>query len=87
MSFISYLLSWFWILLLFNEFIKVYKYKLNVFILLFSGNMDGSFALNCLTRIGQDIDKYLVKCDVPKYPLSLEEASTLVRNAGGNKFV
>jgi 3',5'-nucleoside bisphosphate phosphatase len=28
-------------------------------------------------------DKYLVKCDVPKYPLSMEEASKLVRNAGG----
>ena len=28
-------------------------------------------------------DKYLVKCDVPKYPLRLEEASKLVRNAGG----
>ena len=28
-------------------------------------------------------DKYLVKCDVPKYPLSLEDASRLVRNAGG----
>ena len=28
-------------------------------------------------------DKYLVKCDVPKYPLSLTEASELVRNAGG----
>jgi predicted metal-dependent phosphoesterase TrpH len=28
-------------------------------------------------------DKYLVKCDVPKYPLSLAEASSLVRNAGG----
>jgi predicted metal-dependent phosphoesterase TrpH len=28
-------------------------------------------------------DKYLVKCDVPKYPLSLEEASKLVRGAGG----
>jgi len=28
-------------------------------------------------------DKYLVKCDVPKYPLSLAEASKLVRNAGG----
>jgi 3',5'-nucleoside bisphosphate phosphatase len=27
-------------------------------------------------------DKYLVKCDVPKYPLHLEEASTLVRAAG-----
>lgn len=28
-------------------------------------------------------DKYLVKCDVPKYPLSLAEASRLTRGAGG----
>jgi len=28
-------------------------------------------------------DKYLVRCDVPKYPLYIEEASRLVRNAGG----
>jgi len=28
-------------------------------------------------------DKYLVKCDVPKYPLSLTEASKLIRNASG----
>ena len=28
-------------------------------------------------------DKYLVKCNVAKYPLSLAEASRLVRNAGG----
>lgn len=28
-------------------------------------------------------DKYLVKCDVPKMRFSLEEASTLIRNAGG----
>ena len=28
-------------------------------------------------------DRYLVKCDVPKYPLSLEEASGLVRRARG----
>jgi predicted metal-dependent phosphoesterase TrpH len=28
-------------------------------------------------------DKYLVKCDVPKYPLYLEEASKLIRSAGG----
>jgi len=28
-------------------------------------------------------DKYLVKCDVPKYPLYVEEASRLLRNAGG----
>lgn len=28
-------------------------------------------------------DRYLVRCDVPKYPLSLSEASQLIRNAGG----
>ncbi len=28
-------------------------------------------------------DRYLVKCDVPKYPLSLEEASGLIHSAGG----
>jgi len=28
-------------------------------------------------------DKYLVKCNVPKYPLTLAEASRLIRNAGG----
>jgi len=28
-------------------------------------------------------DKYLVKCDVPKYPLSLADASELIRRAGG----
>jgi len=28
-------------------------------------------------------DKYLVKCDVPKYPLSLAEAAKLVRDASG----
>lgn len=28
-------------------------------------------------------DRYLVKCDVPKYPLSLPEASQLISNAGG----
>ncbi len=28
-------------------------------------------------------DRYLVKCDVPKYPLALPEASRLIRNAGG----
>jgi predicted metal-dependent phosphoesterase TrpH len=28
-------------------------------------------------------DRYLVKCDVPKFPLYLEEASRLVRKAGG----
>jgi predicted metal-dependent phosphoesterase TrpH len=28
-------------------------------------------------------DKYLVKCDVPKYPLHIDEASRLMRNARG----
>jgi len=28
-------------------------------------------------------DHYLVRCDVPKYPLSLAEASGMIRNAGG----
>lgn len=28
-------------------------------------------------------DRYLVRCNVPKYPLSLAEASQLVRDAGG----
>jgi len=28
-------------------------------------------------------EKYLIKCDVPKFPLYLEEASNLLRNAGG----
>ena len=28
-------------------------------------------------------DKYLVKCDVPKFPLQLEDASKLIRDAGG----
>ncbi len=32
-------------------------------------------------------DRYLVKCNVPKIPLSLEEASSLVRNAGGKLFM
>jgi len=37
-----------------------------------------------LVRTKQEaFDKYLVKCDVPKYPLYIEEASRLVRNAGG----
>ncbi len=28
-------------------------------------------------------DKYLVKCDVPKFPIYLDEASSIVRGAGG----
>jgi predicted metal-dependent phosphoesterase TrpH len=33
--------------------------------------------------IQEAFDRFLVKCDVPKYPLYVEEASRLVRNAGG----
>ncbi len=37
-----------------------------------------------IVKTRQDaFDKYLVKCDVPKYPLQLEEASRLVHDAGG----
>ncbi len=32
-------------------------------------------------------EKYLVTCNVAKYPLSLEEASNLVRNAGGKVVI
>ena len=56
-------------------------------------SVDGSFGrphiANYLIKKGivkdtqEAFDKYLVKCDVPKYPLSLEEASRLIRNAGG----
>jgi predicted metal-dependent phosphoesterase TrpH len=56
-------------------------------------SVDGAFGrphiANYLVRKGivsnqqEAFDKYLVKCDVPKYPLSLAEASKLVRNAGG----
>ena len=34
-------------------------------------------------NIQEAFEKYLVKCNVPKYPLYVEEASRLVRNAGG----
>jgi len=56
-------------------------------------SVDGSFGrphiANYLIQKGivqgkqEAFDKYLVKCDVPKYPLSLAEASNLIRNAGG----
>jgi len=55
--------------------------------------VDGAFGrphiANYLVKRGivkdkqEAFDKYLVKCDVPKYPLSLAEASRLIRNAGG----
>ena len=34
-------------------------------------------------NVQEAFDKYLVRCDVPKYPLSLAEASRLIRNASG----
>lgn len=56
-------------------------------------NVDGAFGrphiANYLIEKGivdnkqEAFDKYLVKCDVPKYPLRLSEASMLIRNAGG----
>ena len=36
-----------------------------------------------VTSRQEAFDKYLVKCDVPKYPILLQEASKLVRDAGG----
>jgi hypothetical protein len=55
--------------------------------------VDGAFGrphiANYLVKKGivkdkqEAFDQYLVKCDVPKYPLSLAEASKLIRNAGG----
>jgi len=55
--------------------------------------VDGTFGrphiANYLVKKGivnnkqEAFDKYLVKCDVPKYPLSLSEASNLIRNANG----
>jgi 3',5'-nucleoside bisphosphate phosphatase len=56
-------------------------------------SVDGAFGrphiANYLVQKGivrdkqQAFDKYLVRLDAPKYPLSLEEASQLIRNAGG----
>ncbi len=56
-------------------------------------SVDGAFARPHIARYlvekgivrshQEAFDKYLVKCDVPKYPLSLAEASNLVRGAGG----
>jgi len=55
--------------------------------------VDGAFGrphiANYLIRKGivkdkqEAFDKYLVRCDVPKYPLSLAEASRPIRSAGG----
>jgi len=56
-------------------------------------NVDGVFGrphiADCLVEKGivknkqEAFDKYLVRCNVPKYPLSLAEASKLIRSAGG----
>ncbi len=55
--------------------------------------VDGAFGrphiANYLEKIGlvrdkqEAFDRYLVECNVDKYPLSLEDASTLIRDAGG----
>jgi predicted metal-dependent phosphoesterase TrpH len=55
--------------------------------------VDGAFGrphiANYLVKKGfvsgkqEAFDKYLVKCNVPKMPVSLEEASKLIRGAGG----
>lgn len=36
-----------------------------------------------VSSVQEAFDKYLVRCNVPKFSLSLAEASSLVRNAGG----
>lgn len=36
-----------------------------------------------VSTVQEAFDKYLVKCDVPKYPLSLPDAAKLIRDAGG----
>jgi len=56
-------------------------------------SVDGSFGRPHIARylvekgivrsVQEAFDRYLVRLDVPKYPLSLAEASTLIRNAGG----
>src|SRR4030042_129100 len=56
-------------------------------------SVDGAFGRPHIARylveksirgsIQEAFDKYLVRLDVPKFPLSLAEASTLIRNAGG----
>jgi len=56
-------------------------------------SVDGVFGrphiANYLVRKGivrtkqEAFDRYLVKCNVPKYPLYIEEASKLVKDAGG----
>ncbi len=56
-------------------------------------SVDGSFGRPHIARyllkkgivgsVQEAFDRYLVRLDVPKFPLSLAEASKLIRNAGG----
>ena len=42
----------------------------------------------CIVENRQEaFDKYLLKCDVPKYPLYLEDASKIVDNAAGTAIM
>lgn len=41
------------------------------------------FEKGIVHSIQEAFDRYLIKCYIPKYPLSLPEASDLIRNAGG----
>lgn len=60
-------------------------------------SVDGAFGrphiANYLVKKGivrdkqEAFDQYLVKCNVPKMPLSLSEASELIRRAGGKLFI
>lgn len=60
-------------------------------------SVDGSFGrphiANYMIKKGlvenkqEAFDRYLVKCNVPKMPLSLAEASNLIRQAGGKLFL
>ncbi|MBW2648757.1 MAG: PHP domain-containing protein, partial [Deltaproteobacteria bacterium] len=60
-------------------------------------SVDGSFGrphiANYMIKKGivsnkkEAFSKYLVKCDVPKMPLSLEDASGLIRGAGGRLVI
>lgn len=56
-------------------------------------SVDGAFGRPHIARylvkkglvkdVREAFDRYLVRCDIPKLPLSLEEASNLIRRAGG----
>lgn len=60
-------------------------------------SVDGSFGRPHIARyllkkgivgsVQEAFDRYLVRLDVPKFPLSLAEASKLIRNAGGKLVI